>query len=268
MWAGNPYTDYYENFYGFIEALYGHGLVKGKQYDLYRRYCWNNATAVDDNIICDVVYVGAYYSAYIADYYAIDWPQCPFEVDWTSANEYQLSAHLHFKALKSMKRILNEPDYESLNLKIPKQKLIALHSKIDRIFNDERDGDMEQLEDIKSIKKSKSGSKSNTASKLKAESTIFSVTKESDDEYVPCLERHMKLYLRLEEVQEALHVKRYKWGMCALKVWKYWPDADWYSYMQPFYEDIIENYSEKYNLTLAIYSGLCLWREAVPWSLL
>jgi len=248
---GNPYTDYYENFYGFMDSIYGHGLMKAKDYVLYRDYCWNNATAVRDSLICDLVYVGAYYSSYNSDVYAIDWPLCPFEVDWVSNNQYQKSSHIHFKALKSMDRILSEPDYDSLNLKIPKQKLIAFHSKIDRIFNDEEDGEREQLEDLKSIKKSGS----NTATKLKADSLIFSVTKESDDEYVPCLERHMKLYLRLEEVQDALNVKPYKWGMCALKVWKYWPDADWYSYMQPIYEDIIENYSEKYNLTLAIYSG-------------
>jgi len=256
---GNPYTDYYENFYGFMDSIYGHGLMKSKDYVLYRDYCWNNATAIRYNVICDLVYVGAYYSSYNSDVYAIDWPLCPFEVDWIDNSDYQKSSHIHFKALKSMERILSEPDYESLDTKIPKHKMKALHSKLKGIFGDEAN-DKNQENDEKSeieiqgnFDEQKNGM--NTASKLKADSTIFSVTKGSDDGYVPCLDRHERLYLRLEEVQKAINVKPYKWGMCALKVWKYWPDSDYYKFMQPYYNKITNSFSEKYNLTLTIYSG-------------
>lgn len=246
---GNPYTDYYERFYGEMDSWYGHGLMKLKDYEIYRDYCWNNATAVRNNILCDLAFVGGYYSMYNADYYALDWPQCPFEVDWTDNSQYQEAAHLHFFAMKSMERILDEPDYDSLNTKIPRHKLVALHSKLNHLFNG-------QPEDIENVQSTDTISRLKGDSILKAEdSAIFTVQKEDDDEYVPCLERHLKLYMRMEEVQEAIHVKKYKWGMCALKVWKYWPTADWYSFMQPFYTRIITTYSEEYNLTLAIYSG-------------
>merc|ERR1712154_134980 len=120
--------------------------------------------------------------------------------------------------------------------RVPKDDLVALHSKLKSIFDDDV-----SKHSVKTATKLKGDSI------LEAEdSAIFSVQKEEDDDYVPCLDRHERLYLRLDEVQDAINVKPYKWGMCALKVWKYWPDSDYYSYMQPIYEDIIENYSEKY----------------------
>merc|ERR1712176_1679191 len=65
----------------------------------------------------------------------------------------------------------------------------------------------------------------------------------------------MKLYLRMDEVQDAINVKAVKWGDCALKVIKQWPESDYYTYMQKYYDLIIDNYSEKYDLTLVVYSG-------------
>ena len=35
FFLGNPYTDFYENAYGFIGDIYGHGLMKAKDWDTW-----------------------------------------------------------------------------------------------------------------------------------------------------------------------------------------------------------------------------------------
>ena len=126
-----------------MDSIYGHGLLKASDYNLYREYCWNNGSAVMDSAICDAVYLSAYYSSYNTNVYGLDWPQCPFEVDWASSisdhgyrgsHHVQRASHLHLRALRAMDRVLGHPDYDSLNVRIPKHELKALHSGLKRMF--------------------------------------------------------------------------------------------------------------------------------------
>ena len=267
-----------------MDSIYGHGLLKAKDYDLYRRFCWNNSTAVLEEEICDLVYLSAYYSSFNTNVYGLDWPQCPFEVDWLSTisdhgyhrhfgskkTVFQRASHLHFKAMKALERVLahrvdgDAADLESDKFmkfgisRIPIQELSALHSELKDMFDS---NDSDNFTDLESesdldLKSNLESDRNRDRRRLRRRrEDIFPVDKGEDDGYVPCLDRHMKLYLRMEEVQEAIHVKRYLWGDCALKVIKMWPEADYYSFMQRYYEWIIEDYSMKYNLSLVLYSG-------------
>ena len=127
--------------------------------------------------------------------------------------------------------------------RISKQELSALHSELKALFDSDSDLDSDSEPDLDSDSElnSKPELESELKSKLKSDSDrrrlrrrkedILTVDKGEDDGYVSCLDRHMKLYLRMEEVQEAIHVKKYKWGDCALKVIKMWPESDYYTYV-------------------------------------
>jgi len=237
FFLGNPYTDYYENYYGFMDSLYGHGLMKASDYESYREYCWDNATAVNYSMECDKVYVSAYYSAYNSDVYALDWAQCIKEEDWSALDEtserdmsrYQLAAPVHYKALRSLKRILEHHDYDSLEMDMEKDELTEIYWTL-------KDGT------VKSSRRRMGGTLSADYS--------FDV-----DSFIPCSEYYMIDYLRLWDVQRAFNVKPIKWSVCSTKVYDLWPDSDYFRFMQLYYTDIFQDFSMKYNITMAIYSG-------------
>ena len=220
-----------------MDSLYGHGLMKASDYDLYRQYCWDNATAVNYSNLCDKVYVSAYYSAYNADVYALDWPQCIAEEDWSLFHEAstlktQMAAPVHYKALRSMEKILKHPDYESLAMEPSKIELTALYLAL-------KDGDI-----------ATERRRLNEDVKLSADYSF------DTDSYIPCSSYYMIDYLRLFEVQEAIHVKPTNWSICNMKVYDMWPDSDYFRFMETYYTDIFKFYSMEYNITMAIYSGV------------
>jgi len=79
----------------------------------------------------------------------------------------------------------------------------------------------------------------------------------SSESYLPCIEYNMADWLNTAEVQEALHVKTPSsgWDMCSDAVWNAWPDSDYDLFMQEYYTNIIQQYSEELDLKLAVYSG-------------
>merc|ERR1712129_117807 len=68
---GNPYTDFYENTYGFVGDIYGHGLLMGKDWDVWREQCWDNRDAIDNEDVCAAIYTKAYRASINANVYAL-----------------------------------------------------------------------------------------------------------------------------------------------------------------------------------------------------
>merc|ERR1719361_742289 len=228
---GNPYTNYYENTYGFIDSLYGHGLMNAPDYDIWKSDCWDNEDAIDGSEACYALYVGAYYSAYNSNVYALDWDQCYSEEDWTA--QYRMSSHVHKTAERFMDKLLvhNEEKLKSLGLKMSKHELTQIHANL-------KEGHLTPL-----------------SSKGPMDSMQESSWSLSSEEYVPCLEYNAKYWLSRIEVQEALNAKETNWTVCSDAVYDDWPTSDWYRFMETYYDDIITEYAEDEGLKLMIYSG-------------
>ena len=168
--------------------------------------------------------------------YALDYPQCAADEDWRNAFDsiqFMKDAHLHRAADKSMRKVLESEDYDSLQMgHIKKTDLLSFHGKLDARLN---------------RKAKRSGQ---TELKKEDDTDSFDI-----GVYEPCIAHYMTAYLNLDEVQTALHVKPTEWEMCSDVVWSAWPDADFESHIEPFYTQIINNYVDKLGLTLTIYSG-------------
>merc|ERR1712228_1040296 len=234
---GNPSTDPYENKYGFVGDIHGHGLLKSTDWYTWRDDCWNNEDAIDNNAECAAIHTRAYYSAYNANVYALDYRQCAADEDWQNAFDsmsFMKDAHLHRAADKSMRKVLESEDYDSLQMgHIKKTDLISFHGKLDQRLN-RRDG-----------KKKKSELKDEDDS-----ADAFDI-----GEYEPCIAHYMTAWLNLDEVQKALNVKPGEWGMCSDAVWYAWPDSDFERHIEPYYTQIVDKYVNEYDLTLCVYSG-------------
>merc|ERR1719208_48201 len=125
--VGNPYTDYYENIYGFIDALYGHGFMDAVDYDVWKDECWDNEEAIDGLLTCSVIYVRAYYASYNANVYALDYPQCIEDEEWRA------HTMLHRHARKFMARILAVGDgkeYNALKMGMPREELQRAYTRM------------------------------------------------------------------------------------------------------------------------------------------
>merc|ERR1719273_172738 len=206
--------------------------MKSTDYDIWKESCWDNEDAIDNNEGCYAIWVGAYYSAYNANVYALDWPQCYTEESWTLS--YRQSSHLHKTADKHLEKLmkLDEKKLRELGLKMPKKHLKQMHANI-------KNGNLKPLvmDDV-DISKDQEGTWTT-----------------SDSSYVACSEYNAIEWLRAEEVQTALNVKTLEWGVCSDEVYDAWPEIEWYYPMEEYYADIISNYAEEQQLKLMIYSG-------------
>eukprot|EP01084_Bolivina_argentea_P226509 382616_1 len=227
---GNPYTDWYENTYGFVGDIYGHGLMMSKDWDEWRATCWDNAYNIDNNPVCSAIYTRAYLSSYNSNVYALDWPQCLVDEDWSAhtsgaitRSKHQRHRHLHRHAQIFMKRVLDHSDYEGLKMRTKREDLLAMYNEL---MN-------KQTYDVEAM-------------------TAESV---SSDAYLPCIEYNMANWLNLDDVQTALNVKTVEWNMCSDAVWNEWPQSDYDTFIQPFYDNIIREYGIQQDLKLCVYSG-------------
>ncbi len=254
MLSGNPYTDWYENTYGFVGDVYGHGLMDGPDYDLWREHCWNDEDNIDGAAICSAIYSRAYLSSFNANVYALDWPQCLEDVEWDDDAVrqspsrrhfgFQKRSHLHRHAQRFMGNVLDHAQYEELGMRMDRAAFSDLYSALKQRHFAGGKGTVSALKALDAD--------------LSAEGSYYSISSAvSSGSYVPCIEYKMADWLNLEEVQSALNVKppQNEWEMCSDAVWDAWPDADYDLFMQDWYSAIIAEYSEALDLKLAIYSG-------------
>merc|ERR1719384_1185104 len=267
---GNPSTDHYENVYGFVGDIHGHGLLKSKDWYTWRNECWDNSDAIDNNLKCAAIHTRAYYAAFNANVYALDYPQCVDDEDWDldtlDSVHFMKDAHLHRTAKKYMKKVLDFNDYKSLKMgHIKKKELQDFHDEIEerlkwKLYRDKKEENVQP----------------------------FIVKQDNDKtdsfdigEYEPCIDHFMATYLNLAEVQKALNVKTTKWEMCSGAVWDKWPDSDYDRFIEPYYTEIVNKYidviqKEQLGLTLAVFSGdddsVCglqgtlYWLDRMEWS--
>ena len=233
---GNPYTDWYENTYGFVGDIFGHGLMMSQDWDQWMNDCWDNEYNIDNLASCAAIYTRAYISSWNANVYALDWPQCIMDEDWNyHKNYYQNDAHFHQHAKKFIKRVIDHQNYDQLNMRMDKTELIAIYDKLnnnEKLFT----------------------SKISKQVINKEETSTRTYTTDSDT-YLPCIEYNMADWLNLETVQSALNVKPTTWEMCSDPVWNEWPDSDYDTFIQEYYTEIINNYSVDQSLKLCVYSG-------------
>ena len=161
-----------------------------------------------------------------------DYPQCEVDEDWSEHTwKYQKHSHLHRHAKKFMQRVLNHPHYDTLDMRMDKEKFQSFYDKVLRkeVYN--------KKPIIKAMDEGVIDDGINT------------------DVYEPCIEYDMADYLNLDKVQSALNVKPTEWAMCSDPVWDAWPDSDYEAYMQTYYDEIISEYAAELNLKLCVYSG-------------
>merc|ERR1712113_952805 len=114
-----------------------------------------------------------------------------------------------------MKRILEHPNYDELNMRMDKGELTSFY---DRILHKE------------------------TKSITEDEDNDSTVVDMDTTAYESCIEYDMANYLNLDNVQSALNVKPTEWEMCSDVVGKAWPDSDYEAFMQEYYHQIIDGF--------------------------
>merc|ERR1712129_208951 len=160
----------------------------------------------------------------------LDFPQCPEDENWSRTNSavdsfsglksarFQKDAHVHRAARKSMQKVLDADNYDSLRMgRIEKSQLRALHDEID-----------DRLTRFSPPKRTPSKSLNAHALNLHSVSESDGESSFSSSAYDACIMHWMDDYLNSEEVQAALHVKSVSsgWGVCSSEVWQAWPDSD------------------------------------------
>lgn len=135
---GNPYTNEYENAYGFVGGIYGHGLLDTADWDEWRNMCWDNTKNLNNLAACSAIYMRAYYSAYNTDLYALDFENCPRDESWSTAvdddskhlplmgkTRFMKGSHIHLKAAKEIGKLLDLDVnvFEKLNVRIARNEL-------------------------------------------------------------------------------------------------------------------------------------------------
>ena len=223
--------------------------MSGPDYDKWREVCWDNEENIDGAAICSAIYSRAYLSSYNSNVYALDWPQCLYDVDWSESSkpnrpkfDFQKSSHLHRHAQRFMRNVLDHKNYEELGMGMDRSAFNEIYTTLKQRHFEYKRPTKEKL-----------------SQHVGMENAYYSISGAvSSDSYSPCIEYNMADWLNLEEVQEALHVKipSGEWQMCSDAVWDKWPDSDYDLFMQDYYRDIIENYSEDLDLKLCLYSGL------------
>jgi len=260
--VGNPSTDAYENKYGFVGDIYGHGLLKSTDWYTWRERCWGNADAIDNEAVCSAIHTRAYYAAWNANVYALDFPQCYEDQNWgmeamqfdqmINTDRFMKTAHLHRAARKSMRKVLDAPNYESLHMGMKREDLQKLHDQIQTRLTTKR----KKVSALQSHHSMKAYSKHNGDEEDLDENRESEDTQNWDaDAYDECIMHWMDDYLNMEEVQQALKVKPTEWGVCSDTVWEAWPESDFQRQIEPYYTEIVENWVDEQGLTLVVYSG-------------
>jgi len=146
---------------------------------------------------------------------------------------------------KSMKRVLEHSDYDSLEMDMSKEELTEIYWSL-------KDGTA-PTDSTRRRLKTESNINSNSDN---LQSGSLSADYSFDvDSFIPCSEYYMRFYLQRKDVQRSLNVKKKKWSVCSTQVYDLWPDSDYFRFMQTYYTKIFTDFSMKYNITMAIYSG-------------
>ena len=121
---GNPYTEDYENWIGFMEALYGHGLMKQTTYETWRSECYGNLPDLD-NAVCVLNYIQAFINALGVDWYALDFPDCNI------LEKYDFNLLFHGKRAVSLyEKYKNDATFNGLVSKQQKSKIDSYLSRV------------------------------------------------------------------------------------------------------------------------------------------
>jgi len=256
--VGNPSTDPYENKYGFVGDIYGHGLLKSSDWLKWRDRCWGNAEAIDNEAVCSAIHTRAYYAAWNANVYALDFPQCVDDENWElegrrfeqmlNSDRFMRTGHLHRAARKSMRKVLDDPHYESLGMGMEREDLQKFHDRIQwRLTTTKRArSSVLQTHSLQTL-----DSEQHAADEAEgSEASTWSVS-----EYDECIMHRMDEYLNLKEVQQALNVKPTEWAVCSDSVWSAWPESDFQREIEPFYSEIAAKWVGPEELTVTVYSG-------------
>eukprot|EP00485_Elphidium_margaritaceum_P013102 CAMPEP_0202693758 /NCGR_PEP_ID=MMETSP1385-20130828/7793_1 /ASSEMBLY_ACC=CAM_ASM_000861 /TAXON_ID=933848 /ORGANISM="Elphidium margaritaceum" /LENGTH=570 /DNA_ID=CAMNT_0049349485 /DNA_START=128 /DNA_END=1840 /DNA_ORIENTATION=- len=250
---GNPYTDAYENAYGFVGGINGHGLMKIADWEQWRSQCWDQPDAIDDLTACSALQTKAYFAARNTNLYGLDFPQCYADENWLlnsghgdkhlrrSQSQFLKNGHVHRAAHRAMKKVLQSQDYDTLNMgPIKRENVQALHDELESRFS------------LKKLSQSELSADIDAHVEFETADTATDVDPSA---YEACIETFMSVYLNQDEVRTALHVKPTYWGMCNNAVFNSWPSSDYELYMQDYYTAIVDNYLDDLGLTLAVYSG-------------
>jgi len=259
--VGNPSTDPYENKYGFVGDIYGHGLLKSSDWYTWRERCWGNADAIDNEAVCSAIHTRAYYAAWNANVYALDFPQCYEDENWgleamqfdnmLNSDRFMKTAHLHRAARKSMRKVLDAPNYDSLKMGMKREDLQKFHDQIQTRLTTKRErSSVLQTHSMTAYSKHENNEGDLDEGKASEGQSSWDA-----DAYDECIMHWMDDYLNLDEVQSALKVKPTEWGVCSDTVWEAWPESDFQREIEPYYTEIVDKWVDEEELTLVVYSG-------------
>eukprot|EP01084_Bolivina_argentea_P251007 420807_1 len=239
--VGNPYTNYYENTIGAIEAFYGHGLMRNDIYETWAHFCFGDETAMDDTH-CKMLYMIGYYEADNIDHYALDFDYCEDDMTWNNkgnkVNNHKLKHKLlHRKFISRalnhlLKELKTENEWENYNDKHIRPLFTVINKR-------KRKGKIRLISRIDALNfKNKIDNYFNSLNNLQERRRLNIEWGYSDAKYYPCAADLMTEYLNQNIVQESLHVKQIEWEMCNNQIFKQWPDSDWDNKMQPYYAEL------------------------------
>jgi len=218
--VGNPYTDYFENRIGWMEALYGHGLLQQSTYEDWRSLCYEKLPDLE-NADCSLNYIQSYIDSISVDYYALDYPSCSL-------------------IEKADDGVTVKSDTIESNTKSPEfrwfQSFLTRH--VETLYS-KYENDIDMTADMKS----------------KFQTALSQVKGSSNIPYIACADEYMAKYFNQADVQEALHVKTDNavWAMCSDAVYDAWTDSDYYNGMERVYRSILEDFTTK--IKIVIFSG-------------
>lgn len=218
--VGNPYTDYFENRIGWMEALYGHGLLQQSTYDTWRELCYGNLPDLD-NADCSLNYIQSYIDSINVDYYALDYPSCSLIV----------------KAEKDAVITPNVMEDDSKSTTKFRWFQSFLTQRVETLYNKFKD-DMDMTDETK----------------LKFENALSEVKGASNIPYIACADDYMATYLNRADVQEAVHAKDGAiWAMCSDAVYDDWPEQNYFAGMESVYNSLLYDFDTK--IKIVIFSG-------------
>jgi len=213
--------------------------------------------------------------------YALDYPQCAEDENWgleskpfdrmLNSDRFMKNAHLHRAARKSMRKVLDSPNYDSLMMGMHREDLQKFHDQIQTRLTTKKTQSVLQSHTM-NIHNDGTHERGKHGETLDEDSDLdfgFESADHDDDQseksedvsefdantYDECIMHYMDEYLNRDDVQSALKVKPTEWGVCSDVVWNSWPESDFSAQIEPYYTEIVENWLEEQDLTLVIYSG-------------
>lgn len=201
---GNPYTEYYENWIGMMESLYGHGLMKQTTYEVWRDECYGSLPDLT-SAVCTLNYIQAYIQSISVDYYALDFPTCDITEKYGSKSEAMFN-----------------------------QKVARIHAKKVLELWDEFKTD-KSFSSLISVKEE--ATIEENLSKIRGASASIAYYACSEDYMATYLNTET-----VQSALHAK--KNTKWAMCSDDVYYAWPDNDWINGMQTVYHSILNDFSD------------------------